>query len=55
VKAGDELARIRDLWGRPTAVVQAPEGGVLVTERRVQSVNVGDNLFTILVPTGESA
>ena len=53
VRTGDELGQISDLWGRTTAVIMAPEDGVLVTERRTQSVGVDDNLFTILVPTGD--
>jgi N2-acetyl-L-2,4-diaminobutanoate deacetylase len=49
VKAGDTLAEIRDLWGRPTSAVVAPVSGVLVTQRSYLSVTVGEPVFTLLV------
>jgi len=53
VRVGDVLGEVYDIWGRLITTITAPETGILVTERRVQSVAMGDNLFTILVPISE--
>lgn len=49
VAAGDTLAEIHDLWGRPIATIAAPDSGVLATRRSYLSVTAGDNVFTLLV------